>query len=66
MTSLSREWRELVAVFYNILSGQKNTPTRSKRCIDTISGTLGIAISAMYIRKYFDRDSKTKVGRMKI
>lgn len=46
------------------LSGKTEREPRWKECIDMVSGSLGISVGSMYVRKYFKEDAKNTALEM--
>nr|XP_033323580.1 neprilysin-2 isoform X1 [Megalopta genalis] len=55
---LTEEIRKRQLQYSTALSGRTEREPRWKECIDTVSGSLGISVGAMYVRKYFKEDAK--------
>ena len=45
-----------------ILYGKQKTEPRWDRCIDAVQGTMGKALSNLYVKNYFAQDSKKLVS----
>lgn len=50
--------------FNKALSGQEDQEPRSKECIKKVQSTFQVALSAMYVRKYFKQDAKKSALEM--
>jgi len=50
--------------FTSAISGQEEEEPRWKECIDTTMSSLKVALSSMYVRKYFDPESKKSALEM--
>lgn len=44
--------------FYNVLIGREKSPPRWKTCVNQVNSNMGMAVGAMFVRKYFDEKSK--------
>lgn len=44
--------------FYYILFGREQAPSRWKNCISQVNSNMGMALGSMFVRKYFDENSK--------
>ena len=56
--NLDSRFENAMEDFYRDQYGTKAVPARWKKCIDFVNGNLGIVVSALYVRKYFDLESK--------
>lgn len=61
---LSEGIRKRQLQYSTTLSGRTEREPRWKECIDTVSGSLGISVGAMYVRKYFKEDAKKNAVEM--
>lgn len=59
--NLDSRFENVLEEYYRDQYGTKSVPARWKKCMDFVNGNLGIAVSALYVRKYFDLESKHKV-----
>ena len=59
---LSKKWRQLDQEFDLILYGKQKTEPRWERCIEAVQGTMGKALSNLYVKNYFAQDSKKLVS----
>ncbi|XP_013097717.2 neprilysin-4 isoform X1 [Stomoxys calcitrans] len=50
--------------FYHTLFGREESPSRWKVCISQVNTNLGMALGSMFVRKYFDENSKQDTLRM--
>lgn len=46
------------------LNGKTEREPRWKECVDIVSGSLGISVGSMYVRKYFKKDAKNTALEM--
>ena len=60
--NLDQRFENILEDYYRDQYGTKSIPARWKKCIDFVNGNLGTAVSALYVRKYFDLESKQKVS----
>lgn len=60
--NLDQRFENILEDYYRDQYGTKSVPARWKKCIDFVNGNLGTAVSALYVRKYFDLESKHKVN----
>lgn len=44
--------------FYFALFGREESPPRWKNCINQVNSNMGMAVGAMFVRRYFDENSK--------
>ncbi|KAL1402566.1 hypothetical protein pipiens_006032 [Culex pipiens pipiens] len=44
--------------FSNVLFGREKSPPRWKNCVNQVNANMGMAVGAMFVRKYFDENSK--------
>ena len=58
-TSFERIQNEL----YRLLYGREEIPARWKFCIAYVNGNLGMSVGSLFVRKYFDGQSKQDVRR---
>lgn len=61
---LTEELRKRQLVYSMAVSGKQEQEPRWKECIDITSGSLSIALGALYVRKYFRQDSKAAALEM--
>jgi predicted metalloendopeptidase len=45
-----------------LLYGREEMPPRWKFCIAYVNGNLGMGVGALFVEKYFDRQSKQDVS----
>uniref|UniRef100_A0A0A9XT19 Endothelin-converting enzyme 1 n=1 Tax=Lygus hesperus TaxID=30085 RepID=A0A0A9XT19_LYGHE len=58
VNNLDDRFQEAKQKFYYILFGREESPPRWKNCIAQVNGNMGMAVGAMFVRKYFDEYSK--------
>ncbi|GLV37814.1 Neprilysin 2 [Carabus blaptoides fortunei] len=61
---LTEELRKRQLEYGTVLNGKTERESRWKECIDITSGSLAISTGALYVRKYFDEESKKKALEM--
>ncbi|XP_048488609.1 neprilysin-2 isoform X1 [Plutella xylostella] len=61
---LTEELRRRQLAYVTALSGKTERESRWKECADTTSVSMSIAVGALYIRKYFNEDSKANALEM--
>lgn len=64
--NLDQRFENILEDYYRDQYGTKSIPARWKKCIEFVNGNLGTAVSALYVRKYFDLESKQKVSALNI
>ncbi|XP_020813040.1 endothelin-converting enzyme homolog isoform X2 [Drosophila serrata] len=55
---LSEEFRKRQLQYATALSGRQEQEARWKECVDIATGSLGISVGSLYVRKHFHKDSK--------
>ncbi|CAH1160108.1 unnamed protein product [Phaedon cochleariae] len=50
--------------FYYILFGREKNPPRWQFCVSQVNSNMGMAIGSLFVRKYFDQQSKTDTIEM--
>ncbi|XP_046673752.1 neprilysin-4-like isoform X3 [Homalodisca vitripennis] len=58
VNNLDDRFQEAKQKFYYILFGREQSPPRWKNCVAQVNSNLGMAVGAMFVRKYFDENSK--------
>ncbi|XP_031625441.1 neprilysin-4-like [Contarinia nasturtii] len=58
INSLDDRFQEAKQQFYNVLIGRKQSPPRWKICVNQVNSNMGMAVGAMFVREYFDDNSK--------
>lgn len=61
---LTEDVRKRQLDYSAILNGQTQRESRWKECIDIVSSSLSISVGALYVRKYFNEDSKKEALEM--
>ncbi|GFG41004.1 hypothetical protein Cfor_12600 [Coptotermes formosanus] len=62
--NLDDRFQEAKQQFYYVLFGREQAPPRWKNCIVEVNNHLGMAVGAMFVRKYFDEYSKNDTVQM--
>jgi len=55
---LGRKWRELAQEYNKVITGQDREEPRWEQCMASLTGSLGIALSSLYVRNHFKGGSK--------
>lgn len=58
INSLDDRFHQAKQQFYNVLIGREKSPPRWKTCVNQVNSNMGMAVGAMFVRKYFDENSK--------
>lgn len=61
MNNLDDRFQEAKQQFYYTLLGRERSPPRWKYCVTQTNTNMGMALGAMFVRKYFDENSKNDV-----
>ncbi|XP_016962478.1 neprilysin-2 isoform X2 [Drosophila biarmipes] len=61
---LTEEFRKRQLQYATALSGRQEQEARWKECVDIATGSLGISVGSLYVRKHFDKDSKANALEM--
>jgi len=61
---LGRKWRELAQEYNKVITGQDREEPRWEQCMASLTGSLGIALSSLYVKNHFKRDSKATALEM--
>lgn len=64
MSGLSRRWRELAHKYSTVTTGRQVEEPRWEQCLGSIDGTLGTALSALYVKNHFNERSKAAALEM--
>lgn len=59
--TLGKRWRELAQEYNKVITGQDREEPRWEQCMASLTGSLGIALSSLYVRHHFKEDSKEMV-----
>lgn len=58
INNVDDRFQEAKQKFYNVLIGREKSPPRWKACVNQVNSNMGMAVGAMFVRKYFDEKSK--------
>lgn len=58
ISTLGKRWRDFAQSYSSVITGQEREEPRWEQCLSSLTGTLGIAISSMYVKNHFKSDSK--------
>ncbi|XP_029169293.1 neprilysin-4-like isoform X2 [Nylanderia fulva] len=58
VNNLDDRFQEVKQKFYYILFGREQAPLRWKNCITQVNSNMGMAVGSMFVKKYFDENSK--------
>lgn len=58
VNNLDDRFQEAKQKFYFALFGREQSPPRRKNCVLQLNSNMGMAVGAMFVRKYFDENSK--------
>lgn len=58
INNLDDRFQSAKQIFYNVLIGREKSPPRWKTCVNQVNSNMGMAVGAMFVRKYFDEKSK--------
>lgn len=61
---LGRKWRDLAQEYNKVITGQDREEPRWEQCMASLTGSLGIALSSLYVRNHFKGDSKATALEM--
>ncbi|XP_066995485.2 neprilysin-4 [Anabrus simplex] len=64
INNLDERFEEAKQQFYSILFGRETSPPRWKNCVGQVNSNMGMAVGAMFVKKYFDENSKTDTLHM--
>lgn len=56
--NLDDRFQDAKQKFYFVLFGREQSPPRWKNCVNQVNSNMGMALGAMFVRKYFDENSK--------
>ena len=62
--NLDDRFQDVQQRFDYILFGSEKSTPRWKRCVSQANNYMGIALGSMFVRKYFDEDSKNDVSEL--
>ncbi|CAL1685239.1 unnamed protein product [Lasius platythorax] len=58
VNNLDDRFQEVKQKFYYILFGREQAPLRWKNCVTQVNSNMGMAVGSMFVKKYFDENSK--------
>lgn len=58
VNNLDDRFQEAKQRFFFVLFGREQSPPRRKNCVLQLNTNMGMAVGAMFVRKYFDENSK--------
>lgn len=58
VNNLDDRFQDAKQKFYFVLFGREQSPPRWKTCVNQVNANMGMAVGAMFVRKYFDENSK--------
>lgn len=58
VNNLDDRFQDAKQKFYHTLLGREETPPRWKTCVAQVNNNMGMAMGSMFVRKYFDENSK--------
>lgn len=58
ISNLDDRFKDAKQKFYFVLFGREESPPRWKNCVNQVNTNMGMALGAMFVRKYFDENSK--------
>ena len=64
INNLDNRFQHAKQNFYMELFGREKSPPRWKNCVSQVNSNLGMAVGALFVRKYFDENSKLDTLRM--
>ncbi|XP_063218955.1 neprilysin-4-like isoform X2 [Bacillus rossius redtenbacheri] len=59
-SNLDDRFLEAKQRFFLVLFGREESPPRWKNCVNHVNTNMGMAVGAMFVRKYFDESSKNE------
>lgn len=62
--NLDNKFLEAKQVFYQECFGRETSPPRWKSCVTQVNSNMGMAVGALFVRKFFDEKSKLDVMTM--
>uniref|UniRef100_T1JUD6 Peptidase M13 N-terminal domain-containing protein n=1 Tax=Tetranychus urticae TaxID=32264 RepID=T1JUD6_TETUR len=57
-TTLGKRWRELAQEYNKVITGQDREEPRWEQCMSSLTGSLGVALSSLYVKNHFKEGSK--------
>ncbi|XP_057664077.1 neprilysin-4-like [Diorhabda carinulata] len=62
--NLDNRFLEAKQRFYYILFGREKSPPRWQFCVTQVNSNMGMALGSLFVKKYFDKSSKTDTIKM--
>lgn len=62
VNNLDDRFQQVKQKFYYILFGREQAPSRWKNCVTQVNSNMDIAVGSMFVKKYFDKNSKNDVS----
>lgn len=62
VNNLDDRFQEIKQKFYHVLFGREQAPSRWKNCVAQVNSNMGMAVGSMFVKKYFDENSKNDVS----
>jgi len=59
---LDDRFQQVKQKFYYILFGREQAPSRWKNCVTQVNSNMDMAVGSMFVKKYFDKNSKNDVS----
>lgn len=58
INNLDDRFQDAKQQFYMVLIGREQSPPRWKNCVNQVNSNMGMAVGAMFVRRFFDEQSK--------
>lgn len=62
VNNLDDRFQEVKQKFYYILFGREQAPSRWKNCVTQVNSNMDMAVGSLFVKKYFDENSKNDVS----
>ena len=62
LNNLDERFQEIKQKFYYTLFGREEAPPRWKNCVSQVNANMGMAVGSLFVRRYFDENSKNDVS----
>ena len=62
VNNLDDRFQQVKQKFYYILFGREQAPSRWKNCVTQVNSNMDMAVGSMFVKKYFDKNSKNDVS----
>ncbi|KYM79518.1 Endothelin-converting enzyme 1 [Atta colombica] len=63
VNNLDDRFQQVKQKFYYILFGREQAPSRWKNCVTQVNSNMDMAVGSMFVKKYFDKNSKNDKKR---